>query len=191
MKRRILNGYVAIYKPEHPSAYQSDNWKGYVYEHRYVAESQLGRLLHDDEVVHHLDCDRQNNSPNNLIVLIDHSSHAKIHNWIDSGMPIHESYTSKRTNNHYTVYTKCRNSKCNNTTHSSKNEYCSIVCANNATRKVKDMPSENELLRLLKYNSYSEIGRMYDVSDNAVRKWIKKYGHDPKTIKSQLKEQSC
>lgn len=35
---RIVNGYRVIYRPEHPTAMTSDNWKGYVYEHIYVYE---------------------------------------------------------------------------------------------------------------------------------------------------------
>lgn len=42
------------------------------------------------------------------------------------------------------------------------------------TRKVK-RPSKTELIKLLENNSYCGIGRKYGVSDNAVRKWVKKY----------------
>jgi len=41
-------------------------------------------------------------------------------------------------------------------------------------RKV-EWPSKNELSSLLKNNSWVSIGRMYKVSDNAVRKWAKHY----------------
>ena len=41
-------------------------------------------------------------------------------------------------------------------------------------RKVK-WPTKEELTKLLFETSYSAIGRKYGVSDNAVRKWFKKY----------------
>jgi hypothetical protein len=55
-------GYVLIKSPCHPFA----SSKGYVYEHRLVMESVLGRYLKPKECVHHKDKNRQNNIPSNL-----------------------------------------------------------------------------------------------------------------------------
>ena len=46
------------------------------------------------------------------------------------------------------------------------------------TEDVRDgRPSKEELAKLLKANTpFRKIGRMYDVTDNSVRKWCKKYG---------------
>jgi hypothetical protein len=63
--RRVANGYVFLYAPDHPLATQN---KPYIQEHRLVVESELGRYLRDDEVVHHIDGNRQNNSIENLEV---------------------------------------------------------------------------------------------------------------------------
>ena len=46
----------------------------------------------------------------------------------------------------------------------------------NKSKKVENRPSKEELIALLKNYSKSAIGRMYDVSYNAVQKWCKKYG---------------
>lgn len=40
-------------------------------------------------------------------------------------------------------------------------------------RKVQDRPSKSHLLTLLENNSYVAVGKMYGVSDNTIRKWLK------------------
>ena len=57
-------GYVNIYMPEHPSS----NRYGYIFEHRLIAERVLGRPLRKNEVVHHIDGDKQNNKNSNLLI---------------------------------------------------------------------------------------------------------------------------
>lgn len=54
-------------------------------------------------------------------------------------------------------------------------KYCSVECVAQDRRKVKDRPTKEELSEMLKTMSYCSIGRHYNVSDNAVRKWAKKY----------------
>jgi len=66
-------GYVLLYRPNHPCC----NRLGYVYEHRLVVEERLGRFLRADEVVHHKDGDKQNNTAENLDVL-DAASHLRL-----------------------------------------------------------------------------------------------------------------
>ncbi len=53
-----------------------------------------------------------------------------------------------------------------------KGRCCSTRCAGLASRKVK-RPTKRELARLLKKHSFCGVGRMFGVSDNAVRKWLK------------------
>lgn len=50
----------------------------------------------------------------------------------------------------------------------------------------EDRPSKEKLLDLIKTTSFTEIGKMYGVTDNAIRKWCKKY-NIPST-KKELRE---
>jgi hypothetical protein len=82
-------GKVKPYGPDH------HNWKGgrsvaasgYVYvsvrgrrilEHRYVMEQQLGRRLATGEHVHHINHIRDDNRPENLVV-VDVGDHGRLH----------------------------------------------------------------------------------------------------------------
>lgn len=65
--------YIVAYAPDHPNAVQ-----GGVLEHRLVVEHQLGRPLDRGEVIHHIDGNKHNNSPENLRVM-SQSEHARLH----------------------------------------------------------------------------------------------------------------
>lgn len=73
----IVNGYVMIYKPEHPRA----NIYGFMYEHIVVLEQKLGRQLLPNEVSHHLNMNKVDNRPENLEAL-NKSTHIKIHSFL-------------------------------------------------------------------------------------------------------------
>lgn len=47
--------------------------------HRIVAEQILGRPLKPGEVVHHIDRNKRNNNPDNLMVFASQADHAKWH----------------------------------------------------------------------------------------------------------------
>ena len=71
----VTDGYALIYQPCHP---KSKTRKGYIPEHRLVVEKHLGRYLTDDEIVHHINKDTQDNRIENLEIL-DRSEHIKLH----------------------------------------------------------------------------------------------------------------
>jgi hypothetical protein len=49
------------------------------HEHRVVAEQMLNRPLRKGEVVHHIDGNKRNNAPENLLVLSSQAEHARLH----------------------------------------------------------------------------------------------------------------
>lgn len=70
----LRNGYWSIKKLDHPFK----DAHGYIFEHRLVMEEILGRYLKKNELVHHKDHNKLNNSPNNL-ELITRKQHPNLH----------------------------------------------------------------------------------------------------------------
>jgi hypothetical protein len=58
-------GYIYIWMPDHPNA----NKRGYVAEHVIIAANKIGRPLMKNEQVHHINGNKTDNTPDNLVVL--------------------------------------------------------------------------------------------------------------------------
>lgn len=173
----LNNGYIEVYMPQHPNARSN----GTVLEHRLVAEKKLGRYLKIEEVVHHLDENRTNNTPENLIVFRTNADHSRFHKigiMKDMGdgtyiCPIPESEIKKcKYCGKYFIYDK----------EHKRNKFCSWECylenkEDTFEKNVNDnkIPNKEELDVLIHSISFVKIGEMYNVSDNAVRKWCQKY----------------
>lgn len=56
-----------------------------VHTHRLVAARMLGRQLLSEEVVHHIDGNKRNNRPDNLMVFENQASHARWHGVHEGG----------------------------------------------------------------------------------------------------------
>lgn len=68
-------GYVLIHQPKHSRA----DTRGYVLEHVLVAERALGKALPPAAQVHHVNLDRSDNRPQNLVICPDDAYHKLLH----------------------------------------------------------------------------------------------------------------
>lgn len=68
-------GYIKIQKKDHPSADKN----GMIYEHRFIVENAIGRFLAPQESVHHINEDKHDNRPENLMAFINEGAHQRFH----------------------------------------------------------------------------------------------------------------
>lgn len=73
-EKRRSDGYIKVYVPDHPHATAD----GYVMKHTLVMERHIGRILREDEVVHHVNHIRDDNRLDNLR-LMTKKEHQSLH----------------------------------------------------------------------------------------------------------------
>lgn len=160
----LNNEYKVVYMPNHHRAFSN----GCVFEHILVAEKKIGRELKPEEVVHHKDSNKKNNFEDNLIVFASNSDHISYHNgctyYLDEEGIAHSSK---------------KNFLCKNCGleikywHKNKTGMC-INCFNEKIKR-KRVPTRDELKTLIRNNNFVEVGKIFSVSDNAIRKWCVSY----------------
>ncbi|MEH7523693.1 HNH endonuclease [Bacillus sp. JJ1503] len=165
-----INGYIIVYKPDHPSCFKNGSFKGYIYEHILVAELMLGRQLEQDEVVHHLNFNRQDNRKKNLLVLLK-GLHTKIHNWINR-MGLKEKIETDAPKGHHIE--QCKNCF----EYLLQNEkFCSNECQREYyLQKKKERPSKEELEEMLRSMNKVQIANKFNVSRSSIQVWAREYG---------------
>lgn len=152
--------YITINRKDHPRATTS----GHVLLHIIVAEQKLGRKLRPGETVHHLDENKMNNAPENLIVFATSGDHTAFH----KGSPIYQSgdlwYAEKKKSekricqNCGKTFTSCKSQK-----------YCSSICSHASYRK--NQLNINDIVKLVrKYNgNFTKAAKEANVTDNALK----------------------
>lgn len=163
VRSKIINGYRALYMPEHPDALAHPKMFGWVYEHRIVAEKELGRPLRKEEEVHHLDLDPLNNRPSNLLVL-EAKQHMKLHAWMRRNVIVPLDIPQNKQRNCLV---------CNKQIHY-MNRYCGPECSA-IGRQVVPRPTRQQLIDELETTSMVKLGIKYGVSDKTIKKWIRKW----------------
>lgn len=161
------NGYVMLNIPDHHRA----STDGYVYEHVVLAEKYIGRSLKPEEVVHHENEIKDDNSIENLKIFRTSSDHTRYHNTGIKVMMDDGTYIAPEIKR----LLSCE--QCGSTFEfkSKRSKYCSQKCSKIA-RRVVERPSKDKLEELINEFSFVAIGRMFNVSDNSIRKWAKSYG---------------
>jgi len=90
-RKKDQNGYWWVWAPDHPNCVKS----GYIREHRLIWEQANGRLLRKDEDVHHIDGDRSNNRPENLVALAK-QDHVSLHSTSEQTCERKSAFQTKR-----------------------------------------------------------------------------------------------
>ena len=105
--------YLYAVVKDHPKAIDH----GYVLHHRVVMENHLGRMLESNEIVHHKDHNKNNNTIDNLEVMTV-AEHTKLHHpagktYIDLVCPVcSKSFKREKRNFRPNIIAKCSRS-CN------------------------------------------------------------------------------
>ena len=163
--------YDQVYLPNHPRAGTNGN----VFVHVIVAEQKIGRYLKPEEVVHHINMNKHDNRPDNLLVVATNSDHAAIHKGcnyeLDDDGVAH-------------AIKKVRFCKVCGKTISYGSEMCldcwhEFLNKNSAPYKIVDghcvIITRDELKHKIRQKSFVSIGKEFGVCDNTIRKWCKKY----------------
>ena len=155
-----MGQYLCEYVPGHPRSTK----EGYVYSHVLVAEKILGRYLKSTECVHHIDGNKNNNSPENIIVFKTKADHSAFHQGCDI----------KKEGDVY-IALPHKNSVC--PICGKHKDFNANMCKECYTKSeyTVERPDRTVLKNMIYNMPFLIIGKMFGVSDNAIRKWCKAY----------------
>lgn len=142
--------YLYALVPQHPKATKN----GYVLLHRVLVENNLGRILNTNEVVHHKDKNKRNNSKENLQVLdaLEHSKHHSLEHgrlylklkcpWCKKVFELPKNQSFLQKSSKY---------KCNCCSKECRGKFYRNIQLNGVTHIVENAISENILAEYVKY----------------------------------------
>lgn len=164
-----INGYPIVFMPDHPKAWKTGSWKGYVYEHHIVAYLKYGDSITEDDEIHHISMNRSDNRPENLIKL-PKQSHIQYHVRLRA-LGLEELIIANAPKGHF-VY-KCKN--CFDYI-LKDNSFCCEECKEEYKKlNKKDKPSKKELKKMIETMKMVEIANKFNVSHKIVKQWCEEY----------------
>lgn len=167
---RHINGYTVIRRKHDPSSFKSGANSGFKYKHRVVAERSIRRKLSDTEVVHHINGNKSDNSPKNLLVLTN-SEHVRLHRYLKSDQSISKLQAEEQLKIAKTPAIKTGTcSNCGGIC-SAKSKLCK-KCARESRFKPVTEEFREELKSAAEASSVSSVARRLGVSDHTVTKII-------------------
>ncbi|WP_097067563.1 HNH endonuclease [Nitrosovibrio sp. Nv4] len=161
------NGYRLIKRPGHPNARKS----GYILEHRAVASEKLGRPLTPNEIVHHVNHVKLDNSTTNLEVITPRD-HIKEHD------PNQFKRVEKKPKTCISCGKKFIKPIIGN---HKRAKFCSMKCRNSkgstAVRRKITLADEAEILRLRGNTPRKEIAKRFGLTEGGIKGVYKRNIH--------------
>ncbi len=139
-------------------------------EHVRVAEKKLGRKIGKKEVVHHIDEDRSNNDPENLMVFRTNGDHNIRHSKIP-----HELVETK-DGSYLAVKIQQFCKHCDRPFEPLKFDqvYCDLLCY--SKHRARAIPSSEELRKLVMEMPATHVAKIFNVSDVTIKNWCDRFG---------------
>lgn len=131
----------------------------------------------------HIDGNKRNNILTNLRLLCP-NCHSQTDTFVRKNVnaPLRVTPSSPTDKPTVTPITRNNCKACGSETGGSNRTYCSVSCRSVDTQKIT-RPDKDELVKMIRKLGYLQLAKVIGVSDNAIRKWVKSYGLDPKSIK--------
>jgi len=175
---KLLMGYKYFYDSTHPLAYGCN---GCILYHRHIMSIHLNRWIKKHELVHHINENKLDNRIENLR-LTNRSEHGKIHRKPKIGFrackcgqtfisktsikcPKCRRKTRKANPLYYNICPQCH---CVFETTHKYQRFCSQDCSH--VEQKRFIISKEELTNLIQQLPMTKIGKMFGVSDTAIKK---------------------
>jgi len=143
------------------------------FQHREIASQMLNRSLLPCEEVHHIDENKVNNSPDNLIVFSSKEDHLRFHKY-----RCDNSYLNENPDGSFSCMVpllscdQCETTFKRGSRRQTDKTFCSAKCQGLSNRR-SERPNKETLQNEVNMLGYRGTGKKYSVSDNSIRKWLK------------------